>query len=54
MEFIEQFNEFFKGKAEIKITNEQLEIKIGTLIAIFTLPELIKACNDKDIKDIKV
>ncbi len=38
---LEEFNSFFKGRAEAKINGNQLEITINCLTMIISLPEAI-------------
>jgi len=38
---VEEFNEFFKGSAEIIINGDRLEVTIGSQTLIISLPEVI-------------
>ena len=38
---LDRFNSFFKGSAEAKITNDRLEITIGSQTLVISLPEVI-------------
>jgi len=38
---LERFNSFFKGSAEIKITDDKLEITINHATLIISLPEVV-------------
>ena len=38
---LEQFNSFFEGKAEAKISGARLEITIGSQTMIVSMPEVI-------------
>ena len=38
---LEEFNEFFKGSAEIKTSDGRLEITVGSQTLIVSLPEII-------------
>jgi len=38
---LEEFNSFFNGTASIKITDDRLEITIGSKTLILSLPQII-------------
>ena len=42
-DLINEFNEFFKGRASIIIVGDQLEITIGSQTLIISLPKIVGA-----------
>lgn len=42
---IDDFNKFFKGNANIIIKNDELEITVGTLTMVISLPEMTVGYN---------
>lgn len=45
-DLIDDFNKFFEGKAKAVIVNGGLEITIGSLTMLISLPEYVGGRND--------